>query len=378
MLFANIIGQHPLKQRLLQTIVENRVSHAQLFLGPEGSGKLALAIAYAQFLSCESRKENDSCGTCPSCLKYEKLIHPDLHFVYPVSTTKSITKDPVSSDFAEEWRNAILEDTYISLPYWYERIGIENKQGTINRRESYEIIRILNLKTFESEFKVMIIWMPEKMNQVAANKLLKILEEPPPNTLFLLVSEGAERLLPTILSRTQITKVPKIDHQSMFNGLTKNYTATKEEVSSIIRLANGNYFMAKNLMKEKEDEHSHFEKFTSMMRLNYGRKIPEIIEWVNDLAVLGREKQKQFLLYSIRLIRENFMMNVMSEKDKEIIFLSDEEMNFSKKFFPYIKEENVPQIVDELNLAHANISANANSKIVLLDLCLKIMRLIKM
>ena len=378
MLFKNIIGQDAVKQRLTQTVVEGRISHAQLFLGPGGCGKLALAIAYAQFLSCENQGEYDSCDTCASCLKYEKLIHPDLHFIYPVSTTKTITKDPISSDFINEWRSAILENPYLGLPHWYERIGIENKQGVINRRESYEIIRILNLKTYESDYKVMVIWMPEKMNQVAANKLLKILEEPPPNSLFLLVSENTDKLLPTILSRTQMVKIPKVDHQSMTDVLKKNSELSPEGINNILRLANGNYFVAQNLLYDREDNDFNFTRFTSMMRLNYGGKIPGIIKWVDDLAILGREKQKHFFLYTIRLIRENFMLNVMSGRDQEMIYLTQEEAEFSKNFSPFIREDNVTQIVDELNKAHSNISANANSKIVLLDLCLKIMKLIKM
>ena len=180
MLFKDIIGQEAVKQRLIRSVIQGRIGHAQLFLGPEGCGNLALAIAYAQYLVCENRGKSDACGTCHACLKYEKLIHPDLHFVYPVSTTKDVTKNPVSSDFIQEWRKAVGENPYLSLTQWYERIGIENKQAIISRNESHEMLRILNLKSFESEFKVMILWMPEKMNHVAANKVLKILEEPPP------------------------------------------------------------------------------------------------------------------------------------------------------------------------------------------------------
>ncbi len=378
MLFKNIVGQETVKKQLIHSVVQGRISHAQLFLGPEGCGKLALAIAYAQFLACEEREESDACGACPSCLKYEKLIHPDLHFVYPVSTTKTITKDPISNDFIEEWRSAVLENPYFSLSKWYERIGIEKKQGIITRKESYEMIRLLSLKSFESEYKVMIIWMAEKMNQVAANKLLKMLEEPPPKTLFVLVSENTHALLPTILSRTQIIRIPRVDDQSLIHALKENDMLSPEELQNIIKLANGNYLMARDLLYEREEHEFNLTQFTVMMRLTYGGKIPEILQWIDDFVALGREKQKHFLLYATRMIRENFLLNLVGGREREIIYLTGKEVEFSKKFSLYIRKKNVLQIVDELNEAHANISANANSRIVLFDLCLKIMRLIRM
>lgn len=378
MLFKDIVGQETVKHRLIHSIVKGRIGHAQLFLGPEGCGKLALAIAYAQFLACVDRGKSDACGACPSCLKFEKLIHPDLHFVYPVSTTKDVTKNPVSKDFIREWRNAVLENPYLSLSQWYERIGIENKQGIISRNESHEMIRILNLKSFESEYKAMIIWMPEKMNQVAANKVLKILEEPPPKTLFILVSENTHAFLPTVLSRTQIIKIPGINDQSMAKALNEKDGLSPEELRNIVRLANGNYLMARNLLHAKEENEVHLSQFTSMMRFTYAGKIADILQWIDDLVALGREKQKHFLVYATRMIRENFMLNMMAGNDREMIFLTDKEAAFSTNFSPFIREKNVVHIVDELNKAHANISANANSRIVLFDLCLKIMELIKM
>jgi len=378
MLFKHIAGQETVKQRLIHSVVQGRISHAQLFLGPEGCGKLALAVAYAQYLACENRGKSDACGTCPSCLKYEKLIHPDLHFVYPVSTTKTIAKDPISNDFIQEWRSALLDNPYLSLSQWFERIGIENKQGLISRKESHEMIRILNLKSFESEYKVMIIWMPEKMNQVAANKVLKILEEPPPKTLFILVSENTHTFLPTILSRTQIVKIPRVDDQSMTESLKENDMLTPEALQNIVKLANGNYLMARNLLYEREENALYLNQFTAMMRLTYGGKIPDILQWIDDLVARGREKQKHFLLYATRMIRENFMLNLMAGNDREVIYLTEKEEEFSKNFSPFVREKNVAHIVDELNEAFANISANANSRIVLFDLCMKIMRLIKM
>ncbi|UCG28681.1 MAG: DNA polymerase III subunit delta [Bacteroidales bacterium] len=378
MLFRNIVGQKKIKTVLLRTIREGRISHAQLLLGPEGCGNLALAIACAQYLSCDNREEEDSCGTCPSCMKYEKLIHPDLHFVYPVSTTRTVTKDPVSSDFINEWRMMVMENPYMRLNQWYEAIGIENKQGTINKSESYEIIRILNLKTFESEFKVMIIWMPEKMNHVAANKLLKILEEPPPKTLFLLVSEDTDKMLPTILSRAQLIKIPKVDDESIIEALKQKTGLTGDGLNDIVRLANGNYLLARELIEESEENTINFNHFTLMMRLSYGRKIHELIAWIDQLAGNGREKQKQFLRYSLRLIRENYMLNIIPDGKREMIFLTGKETGFSRRFSPYINEKNVNQIAEEMNTAYNHIAANANSRIVFLDLCLRLIKLIKM
>lgn len=378
MFFKEVIGQKNLKQQLVRTLKEGRVSHAQLFIGPEGSGNLAIAIAFAQYLSCENRSEEDSCGECPSCLKYEKLIHPDLHFVYPVATTKSITKNPVSADFINEWRNTVIENPYLRLNQWYETIGVENKQGLIGKHESHEIIRILNLKTFESEYKIMIVWMPEKMNHVAANKLLKIIEEPPAGTIFLLVSEVTENILPTIMSRAQIIKIPKIEDDSLAEALKSKFDIRPGELNNIIKLANGNYQIAQDLIGESEENRTNFEFFTSLMRLCYAKKISELIGWVNQISGEGREKQKQFLKYSLRLVRENLMMNVIPEEKQEIFYLTPDEAAFSQKFYPYINENNVVQISEELDKAHSDIAANANNKIVFLDLGLKLIRLIKM
>lgn len=374
MQFKEIVGHQKIKEKLIHTIKENRVSHAQLFLGPEGSGSLALAIAYAQYLSCENKQENDSCGVCPSCLKFKKLVHPDLHFVYPVATSKTIKKDPVSDDYIALWRETIIENPYFNQNKWYEIMEIENKQGIISKNESYEILRKLNLKTFESEYKIMIIWLPEKMNAFSANKLLKFIEEPPEKTLFLLVSENSEQILPTILSRTQLIKIPKIDNDSMRTNLCDNFGLSPDEANDIVHLANGNYFEAQNLINNADEDNYNFEQFTTLMRLSFQRKIIEIVDWVDEVSRLGREKQKSFLVYAIRLVRENFMLNIQK---KEIVYLTKKEYGFSEKFSQFINNDNVSQIYEAFNRAHADISMNAYNKIVFLDLSLKIIKLIK-
>jgi DNA polymerase-3 subunit delta' len=273
MQFKEVVGHKKIKEKLIHTIKENRVSHAQLFLGAEGSGNLALAIAYAQYLSCDDKQSDDSCGVCPSCTKFKKLVHPDLHFVYPVSTSKTVKKDPISGDYIAQWREAIIENPYINQTKWYEIIDVENKQGIISKNESYDILKKLNLKTFESEYKIMIIWLPEKMNAFAANKLLKLIEEPPEKTLFLMVSENTEQILQTILSRIQLIKIAKIDNESMRIALTDKIGLSPEKAQDIAHLSNGNYFSALNLINSEEEESLNFDYFTQFMRLSFQQKL---------------------------------------------------------------------------------------------------------
>ncbi len=371
MKFSNVIGQKVLKQQLIQTVKENRVSHAQLFAGNEGTGGLALALAYAQYICCENTTDNDSCGVCRSCLKYEKLVHPDLHFVFPVVNTGS--NKAVSDDFITEWRSALLENAYLNLNHWIEIIAKENKQGGIFEKESGEIIRKLSLKTYESEYKIMIIWMPEKMHTVASNKLLKLIEEPPQKTLFILVSENPGQLLATILSRCQLIKVPPIDRTEMSEAISTQIPEPSK-VNEITRVANGNYLKALELINSEDDDQFYFNYFVSLMRNCYSKKVLELIKWAEDVASIGREKQKKFLLISLRLVRENFAMNVASP---DIVYLNNNESQFSDKFHPYINEENIQLISEQLNKAIYHIEANGNAKIIFLDLALKLVKLIR-
>lgn len=374
MQFKEVIGHQKIKEQLINTVTENRISHAQLFLGPEGSGNLALAIAYAQYIACTNKQGNDSCGVCASCKKFKKLIHPDLHFVFPVNTSKTIKKNPVSDDYMNQWRTTLIENPYINQNKWYEIIDIENKQGVISKNESYEILRKLNLKTFESEYKFMIIWLPEKMNTYAANKLLKFIEEPPEKTLFFLVSENSEQILPTILSRTQLIKIPKIDNDSLYNALCDRLGVNPDKALDIVHLANGNYFEALNLASAGDEDDENLERFKSLMRLAYSQKIVEIIDWVDEIARTGREKQKGFLTYSLRLLRENFMLNI---NRKEMVYLTQKEYNFSEKFSQFIHQGNVSKLYEVFNRAYADIGMNAYNKIVFLDVALKIVKLIR-
>ena len=374
MRFSEVAGHADLKQQLVQSVAEQRVPHAQLFHGPQGSGSLALALAYATYLSCQDRQAKDSCGSCPSCLKFDRLIHPDLHFVFPVFTTKSVKKDPVSDDFIAEWRMALLESPYITPNQWYSYIGMENKQGSIIKRESEEIMRKLQLKSYESDYKVMIIWMPEKMNQTASNKLLKLIEEPPPMTIFLLVPEDTGPMLPTILSRTQLIRVPRIAEEDLLNALKKKHQVSDEILQSAVKISGGNYVKAEESLMTSEDSAYQLELFIRIMRLAYAREFQEIFEWVEELAGLGRERQKAFLAYAIRMIRENYLMN---KEQVELVRMTADEAGFSKKFFPFINDRNVPGMVQELNEAIIHIEANAYARIVFLDFALKLVKLIR-
>jgi len=374
MQFRQVVGQQEIKERLIKSVKEGRISHAQLFLGPEGSGNMAMAIAYAQYICCENRNDNDSCGTCPSCRKYEKLEHPDLHFVYPVATTKAVTKDPISDDFIKLWREIVLQNSYLSETMWYDQIGMENKQGQIGKSESEIIIRKLSMKSYEADYKVMIIWLPEKMNITCANKLLKMIEEPPAKTLFFLVAQNSELIIQTILSRTQLVKFPKIDSESMAEGVKLHYNLNDGDVEDVIHLANGSFLRASQIIGEDEDNRFNYEQFVALMRLSYSRKIIDLIRWAEKMATIGREKQKNFLSYALRLVRENFVMNY---QHPEMIFMTRQENQFSEKFSPFIQEWNIHAITEELNKAYMHVERNGNGKVILLDFALKLVKLIR-
>lgn len=376
MQFKEIIGQETIKKRFLKMVTENRISHAQLLLGKEGCGKLGLAIAFAQYVCCTDRQDNDSCGTCPSCRKIEKLVHPDLHFVFPVVRSSKF-KQPVSDNYIRQWRSLVTESPYFGFNDWLMKMGAENQQAGIFTHESQEIIRKLNLKTYESEYKIMIIWMPEKMNVVAANKLLKMIEEPPPKTLFLLVGEDSEMIINTILSRTQLVKVPRIDDQSMKTALKNRFEIAEDELNNAVNVANGNYIKALDAINRNEENKEHFMQFVQLMRMAYGRKIVSIVQWADEIGRFGREKQKRFLQYAMLQVRENYVQNKASQLKDKLVYLPKEEAAFADKFSAFINDSNITKLNEELNRAHYHIERNASGKIVFLDLSLKIVKLIR-
>lgn len=375
MKFDRIIGQKLIIEKLVRSVWQERVSHAQVLAGPQGCGKLALAIAFAQFVSCENRLEADSCGTCPSCVKYEKLIHPDLHFVFPVIRS-SPSSDPVSDNFIAEWRKLISESPYFNLNQWLSRIGVKNEQGLIYASEAGEIIKKLSLKTYESDYKVMIIWLPEKMHQATANKLLKMIEEPPAKTLFLLVSEEPDMVLPTIMSRCQFVRVPSIAKQDLKEELISNFDIEERKAAMLAHLSRGNFLRATGLIINDESRNNNLDNFIKLMRLAYQRDIPVLAEWTDEIAGSGRELQKSFLSFCLTQLRENYILNI-GESSNDLVYLEGDEANFAKKFSTFINDNNISELTKEFSLAHSHISANGNPKIIFLDLSLKVCALLR-
>jgi len=373
MLFKEIIGQQEVKEKLLRLVRDDRTPHAMMLFGPEGSGKLALGVALTQYLACNDRQQDDSCGVCPSCIKFGKLVHPDLHFVVPVLKTGSMTAPPVSDDYAVAWREALLADFYLTESQWYESLGAENKQGIINVKESENIIRKLGFKPYESDYRMVVIWLPEKMNQPAANKLLKLIEEPPEKTLILMVSEHTGRILPTILSRTQLFHVPPVSEADLREGLTKLGQADQQLLEDAVLRANGNMSIALMTLRQDDVERQHFELFTELMRLCYARDIIQVNGWVERVAGMGRERQKQVIDYSLRLLRENFMLHMEHET---LNYMSAKESEFSSKFSPFIHEGNVHALAEAFTLAGNHIEANGNARIILMDLSIGVIRLL--
>jgi DNA polymerase III subunit delta' len=374
MKFSDITGQKDIIGKLINSVKSERVSHAQLFAGPEGCGSLALALAYAQYVSCENRSPRDSCGICKSCVKYEKMIHPDLHFVFPVIKDKKIS-EPVSDNYIEKWREFVGQSPFFSLNKWLDSIEVGNAQGLIFASEASEILKKLSLKSFESDFKIMVIWLPEKMHLSTANKLLKLIEEPPEKTLFLLVSEEPDKVIPTILSRCQLIKVPSFRTADIAEYLIERFHIHKGKADDISKVANGNIIKAIEMCEQADSSLLNLDRFKNLMRFAWKRDIVSIINWSEEIASIGREPQKNFLSFSLRLVRENLMLTLDQMKNS-LVYMTGEEAEFSSKFHPYINRENTYSLADELNIAYSHIEANGNAKIVFLDLALKITRLI--
>lgn len=383
MLFSQIIGQQEVKDRLVRSVAEGRIPHAQLLCGPEGVGKLPLAIAYAQYICCENRGAHDACGMCPSCVKYNKLIHPDLHFVFPIIKPAGKTST-VCDDFIGEFRDLVLEKIYFNVDEWYARMSGDAKQGMIYTNESEEIVRKLSMKTYESEYKVMIVWLPEKLHETAANKLLKILEEPYEKTVFLLVSNAPDEILTTILSRTQQINVPKLPDAEVTRALlARHHGLTETEAADAARVANGSFLKAEMILEEENENRVNFDRFVSIMRLAWqvgNRKdhasLKTLRKWADDMAAssVGRERQKKFLNYAQRMVRENFIFNL---HQAGLNYMTSYETDFSGRFSPFINERNVEELMAEFALAEKQIEQNVNAKMIFFDLVLKIIMLLK-
>jgi DNA polymerase-3 subunit delta' len=381
MLFREIIGQEEVKRLLRQGVRDGRIAHAQLFTGEMGIGKLPLALAYAQYVNCPHRTEEDACGKCPTCLQYQNLQHPDLHFAFPI--VKSDTGD-VCDDFVDKFRSLILLQPYFDMDDWYRQMGIETKQAIIYEKESSEIVRKLSLKSFGEGYKVMIIWQAERMNTECANKLLKLLEEPPQKTLFLLVSEHPDQLLTTILSRTQEIRVPRLGEETIKNALLANSENISDQMAAdLAHIANGSYVAATKLLDQTKEQTQFFNDFVALMRnawlvgqkKNYGALL-ELKKWSLTMADAkeGREKQKAFLQYAQKQIRENYIYNFHCP---QMNYQTEAERNFSTNFAPYIHDGNVEKMMLELGKAEQQIGQNGNAKIIFFDLCLQMIVMVK-
>jgi len=363
MYFSDIVGLNDVKKHLIDSVERGYVPHARLFYGPEGVGKLPLAIAYARYLNCENPNPDDACGKCHSCVKFNKLSHPDLHFVFPVIKSK------VSDEYLPEWREFLLSNTYFDLNRWLAFINAQNAQGLIYSKESDQIIQKLNLKVYEAKYKIMIIWLPEKMHESCANKLLKMIEEPPANTVFLLVSEDQENIISTIRSRCQPLNIRAVELDEMVGAIKTKYSLSNEDAQSVAHIANGSFLKAIELIETSEDSKYNFNLFVNMMRVSVSRNIKNVKLISEELAGIGREAQKSFLLYCLRMFREYFVNNLNEPK---LVYLNSDEKEFGVRFSPFINERNIEDLNNEFTHAYRQIEQNGNAKIIFLDICLKV------
>ena len=375
MQFKDVIGQDAVKQRLIASVRENHVSHAQLFLGPAGSGKLPLALAYAQYILCPNRTETDSCGVCPTCQKMQKLVHPDLHFVVPTATTKKIKSNPESDLFMEEWREYVTQNQgYVDTSSWYTFLDVENKQGYMSVRDAASLLRKLSMKSYEGEYKIAIIWMAEKMRVDTANKLLKLLEEPPEKTVFLLIAEDQEELLATIKSRTALVKIPAIDINKVQQALVERLGCNEQQAHDAALISEGNWLNACHSVQDSEEHKFFFTTFQQWMRLCFKAAYSELIDFSNNIKSLGREKQKELLEYGLRIVRNSLLFN---NNLAEIVMLPNDEKTFNSKFAPFVNPANLAQIADLFEEAMRQIERNGYAPLIFTDVSFKMVGLLK-
>ncbi|MBT8294840.1 MAG: DNA polymerase III subunit delta' [Gramella sp.] len=378
MLFNEIIGLPHLKNHLTTTADRNRIPHAQLFTGPSGSGALPMAIAYAQYILCKNsggENNNDENASCN--LKFRNYSHPDLHFAFPVATNEKIKKNPVSSHFLDDWRNFLNSNPYGSLYDWYQTLGVENKQGQISVHEAHEIVKSLSLKAYEGGFKVMIIWMAEKMHIATSNKLLKLIEEPPNNTVFILVAEDEENIIQTIRSRCQTLHFPPLGEADIARALIEREECNPALAKKIAHQANGDYTKAIHIIKKNSGDEQFEAWFISWIRSAFKAKgnkatVLELVAWSEEIAALGRETQKSFLLYCMDFFRQSLLLNY---KAKDLVYLEPSAEKFKlENFAPFVHGNNIMEITEALENAVYHIERNGNAKIILTDLSIKLTR----
>jgi DNA polymerase-3 subunit delta' len=369
MQFKDVIGQQELKTHLLQEVDEGKISHAQLFLGKAGYGGLPLALAFVQYLFCEQKNGIDSCGNCPACHKVSQLQHPDLHFSFP--TVQALNKK--SDGFIKEWREQVHEQPYFGLNEWVRRIDDKERTPIIGTEESQEIIRKLSLKSYEGGFKVMIIWKAEEMNPTCANKLLKILEEPPKDTLFILLCEAQDAMLPTILSRTQIVKIPRVTSDDLNSYLRNLHQNLNSNSDSIVARVDGDVIEALELTGDHQEQDENRQLFIQLMRACYKKDVFAMLDWAEAAAASNKERQKIFLQYALHMFRQSMLRNYT---ENQLTRVSQEEDQFLTNFARFITGNNIMDFMDMFNNAHYHIDRNANAKILFTNLCFNVMRFI--
>lgn len=373
MYFRDVVGQEEVKAHLIRSVQNGVVPHALLFSEREGYGAFPLALAYARYLNCANRTGTDACGHCPSCLKYDELAHPDLHFVFPIVAKKDKKKE-ICDDYLPEWREFLRKSPYFSLDDWLDFIEAGNSQAIIYARESDEIIHKLSLKTYEADYRVLLVWLPERLHPSCANKLLKLVEEPPANTAIIMVSEEPDAVLGTILSRTQRIQLRPIETELMRSALRERFGLSPDDVGQVAHLSAGSFTEAIRVISLDEENRLFLEFFKNMMRDSWARNVRGMKAMSDELATIGRERQKNFLAYCQHLLRENFMCRFRSP---EMNYMNREENNFAMKFAPFINERNVMDIMEELARAEAHVGQNVNAKMVFFDLSLRLAVLIR-
>jgi DNA polymerase-3 subunit delta' len=379
MQFSEILGQEHIKNHLTRSADLGRIPHAQLFVGPEGSGTLPMAIAYAQYILCNNQNGENS-GANESCnLKFQKISHPDLHFVYPTVSTEDVKTKPKSIDFIADWRQFVAQNPYGGLFDWYSVLGVQNKQGEIRVDDAQEILKSLALKSYEGGYKIMIVWMADKMNTAASNKLLKLLEEPPEKTVFLLISENEEDIIQTIRSRCQVLHFIGLSEKVITEALVSRENIEPKLATKIAHQAQGNYNKALHLLKDDNDEFPFEQWFVVWVRAAFKAKgnaavIADLIQWSEQIAALGRETQKKFLQYCIDIFRQALLHNYETQS---LVYMEPTVENFTiAKFAPFVNGNNIHEIFQELSDAIYHIERNGNAKIILTDLSIKLTRLI--
>lgn len=374
MQFKSIVGHTEVKKRLIESVKNNRISHAQLFLGSEGNGNFQLALAYAQYVNCENQSDTDSCGQCSSCIKYQNIQHPDLNFFYPTAIGSEIKTQPSSKKLLKPWINFLKEREYFDLKDWMDHIGAGEKLSLINKLDSQDIIKSLTLKNFEAKLKVVIIWWPEKMNIDCSNKILKVLEEPSPNSLFLLVGHNTDELLATIISRVQIVKIGRLTDNEIKEGLLEKEGVPEDLAESLSILANGDFAKAIELVKNPEGDEKFIDLFQTWMRLCYLVDFLNLEKWVDDIHKMGRIKQKDFLEYGLRIFRECMIYNYANP---EMNRLHRKEEIFNGKFAKFIHGGNILPIIELFEHTHTSVLRNAHGKIAFMNLSLKMCNILK-